>query len=647
MKRVTSLLFMICVSVVMCAQTQQGYVKTKGRLGGNGAVVKGSRLSGAVITVKGGNAVVSSRNGTFSLSIPNNSYFLQSVQKQGYVLTDPDVLSKQYSYSKNPLVLVLEPPSQQTDDRLAAERKIRRTLQRQLQEREDEIESLKEQKRLSEEEYRKQLQELYDQQENNDKLISEMADRYSKMDFDEIDEFNRRISSLILEGRLMEADSLLNTKGSIDSRTVALRQHQEANALERQEVSRRQKRLAKSEALAQQELEDLARDCYSKYEIFKMQYQNDSAAHYIAIRANLDTTNTVWQDEAAIMYQSFLCDYATARQYCMRSLRHNIEQNGENSASVGRCYQNIGIMYKAMQQYDKAMECFQKALSILTSANGQQEDIADANIFIGTIYQERGDYVKALDCDLKAYDILKTLDHPKPAIMNRAYTVVGNVYSDTGDYAHAEEYLQMAVEHAEKEFEEFREERAVSYQNLGRIKKLQRHFDEAMKLYQKALNIYQTIFGEKHEATGSVYSLIGTCLVDSGKNDGATPYLQKALDIMQRVYGEQSLQVAICYQNMGANFGYAKQYEKSLEYYRKSHDIFLSFLGPDHPNMGGVYLGMGSMYNELGNYLEAKKYILKSVEILRKTYGDDYPYRKEIEEGLVELEEKMAKQAEK
>ena len=123
--------------------------------------------------------------------------------------------------------------------------------------------------------------------------------------------------------------------------------------------------------------------------------------------------------------------------------------------------------------------------------------------------------------------------------------------------------------------------------------------------------------------------------------------VQKALDIMQRVYGEQSLQVAICYQNMGANFGYAKQYEKSLEYYRKSHDIFLSFLGPDHPNMGGVYLGMGSMYNELGNYLEAKKYILKSVEILRKTYGDDYPYRKEIEEGLVDLEEKMAKQAEK
>ena len=647
MRRIASLLLMCCVAVVMCAQTQQGYVKTKGRLGNNGTTIAGIRLSGATITVKGGNAVVSSRNGTFSLSIPNNSYFLQSVQKQGYVLTDPDVLLKQYTYSKNPLVLVLETPDQQMDDRLAAERKIRRTLQRQLQEKEDEIESLKEQHKLSEDAYRKQLQELYAQQESNDKLINEMVDRYSKMDFDEIDEFNRRISSLILEGRLTEADSLLNTKGNIDSRTAALRQHQEANALERQEINRRQKRLAKSEALAQQELEDLARDCYSKYEIFKMQYQNDSAAHYIAIRASLDTTNVVWQDEAAKMYQLFLCDYATALQYCQRSLRHNIEQKGENSASVGMCYQNIGIMYKAMQQYDKAMECFQKALSILTSANGQPQDIADANIFIGTIYEGKGDYATALDHGLKAYDLLKTLDHPKREIMNRAYTFVGNVYSDTGDYVHAEEYMQMAVEHAEKEFDEYTDERGVTYQNLGRIKKLQQHFDEAMVLYQKSLHIYQTIFGENHEATASIYSLIATCLIDSGKNDEATPYLQKALAVFQHVYGEQSIQVALCYQNVAVNYGYAKQYEKSLEYYWKCHDIFLSFQGPDHPSMGGIYLGMGSMYNELGNYVEAKKYILHSVEILRNTYGDDYPYRKEIEEGLVELEEKMAKQKEK
>ena len=75
-------------------QTQQGYVKTKGRLGSNGSLVKGTRLSGATVTVKGQNAVLSGSNGTFTLAIPSTNFYLQNVQKQGYVITDPDALSR-------------------------------------------------------------------------------------------------------------------------------------------------------------------------------------------------------------------------------------------------------------------------------------------------------------------------------------------------------------------------------------------------------------------------------------------------------------------------------------------------------------------------------------------------------------------------
>ena len=243
MKRFLTLSLCIIMSMMATAQTQQGYVKTKGRLSNNGSVIAGQRLSGASVTLKGGNTVLSKQNGTFSFPVPAQTYYLQNVQKQGYLLTDPDILSKQYAYSSNPLVLVLETPDQQADDKLDAEKKIRRTLQHQLQEKEDEIESLKEQQKLTEEEYRKQLQELYAQQESNEKLISEMADRYSRMDFDEVDEFNRRISQFILDGKLTKADSLLNTKGDINSRAAILRQHQEANAHEEQEIKVKQKKL--------------------------------------------------------------------------------------------------------------------------------------------------------------------------------------------------------------------------------------------------------------------------------------------------------------------------------------------------------------------------------------------------------------------
>lgn len=95
------------------AQTQQGIVKTKGRLNSDGSVSAGQRIAGASVTVKGRATVLSKQNGTFSFPMPDKVYYLQSVQKQGYVLTDPDVLSRQYAYSVNPLELVLETPEQQ------------------------------------------------------------------------------------------------------------------------------------------------------------------------------------------------------------------------------------------------------------------------------------------------------------------------------------------------------------------------------------------------------------------------------------------------------------------------------------------------------------------------------------------------------
>ena len=334
-----------CLTIASFAQTQQGYVKTKGRLSSNGAVINGTRLSGAIVTVKGHNAVLSGINGAFTLVIPNNYFYLQNVQKQGYVITDPDVLSRKYVYSKNPLALVLETQEQQADDKLAVERKIRRTLQRQLQDKEAEIESLREQQTINEAEYRKQLQEIYAQQESNESLISQMANRYSQMDFDQIDDFNRHVSQMILEGKLTEADSLLNTKGDINTRLAALRQHQEANAQAEQKIKKRQKQLEKSKELTRKELEDLALDCYSKFEIFKMQHQNDSAAYYIELRAELDTLNMGWRFSLYNYMQEYLGDTHGALvgyEKC-RILLEN--QTIVDSIYLARCYDAIGNLY--------------------------------------------------------------------------------------------------------------------------------------------------------------------------------------------------------------------------------------------------------------------------------------------------------------
>ena len=312
MKRLFWLSITLLVALCATAQTQQGYVKTKGRKGSDGTVIAGKRIAGATVQVKGRNAVITQANGVFSFPIPANKFYIQSVKKQGYVLNDPEMLTKQYVFSSNPLILVMETPEQKTDDKLASERKIRRTLQRQLQQREDEIEDLKEQNKITREQYQQALQQLYAEQETNEKLISEMAERYSQIDYDLLDEFNTRISDCILEGRLAEADSLLRSKGDINDRINAVHKAEAIEAAEAAEIAERQQRLDESRAGTQASKDDIAQDCFHFYEKFKLEHNNDSAAYYLAQRVRLDSTNVAWLSDAGDFASDYLADYPMA-----------------------------------------------------------------------------------------------------------------------------------------------------------------------------------------------------------------------------------------------------------------------------------------------------------------------------------------------
>ena len=114
MKRFILLSAAMMFSIMLSAQTQQGYVKTKGRLDSNGNLIPGKGLKGATVSVHGRTTVlVNSDDGTFSFPVPETQFHIDSVRKKGYQLVDMDVITKVYNHSANPLYLVMETPEQQ------------------------------------------------------------------------------------------------------------------------------------------------------------------------------------------------------------------------------------------------------------------------------------------------------------------------------------------------------------------------------------------------------------------------------------------------------------------------------------------------------------------------------------------------------
>ncbi len=205
MKKLLFVALTLCFTTVIFAQTQKGYVKTKGRLDNDGNLIPGTPLSEVVVKVKDRNEVMSDKRGDFSFPMPDQTYYLESVAKNGYVLIDPDVLSKQYNYSKNKLVIALETKDQQIEERMENFAKINAAQNEMIRKLRAEVKQLKEENKITEEEYGRRLQEIADMQMESQQLVEEMVERYSKIDFDQMDDFDRQIKAYILKGELVKA----------------------------------------------------------------------------------------------------------------------------------------------------------------------------------------------------------------------------------------------------------------------------------------------------------------------------------------------------------------------------------------------------------------------------------------------------------
>ena len=223
MKRIALLLLVLCFVVPDIAKAQQhqqeAIVKTRGRLQDDGSIVEGRRIAEATVVVKEVGTVESDDNGELKFGVPSsNDFYISNISKEGYTLSDADVISKPHKYQAQPIDLLLESIDELNAYRRSIERKVRRNYQHQLDLMTDRIDSLEALANVNAEEIARQRAELDQSYDVAEKYIEEMTQRYLNIDFDREDDFDREISHYILNGELDKADSMLATRGDIIER---------------------------------------------------------------------------------------------------------------------------------------------------------------------------------------------------------------------------------------------------------------------------------------------------------------------------------------------------------------------------------------------------------------------------------------------
>lgn len=584
-------------------KTQKGYVKTRGRYTSQGTLVPGKPLSNAVVMIRNSNSTRSDAKGNFSVTLPEQNFYLQNVKKDGYILSDPDVLKRRYSCSAGPLVLVLETPQQQADDRLASEKKLRRTLQRKLQAKEDELEALKEENKITTEEYRNALQELYKLQETNEKFISEMAERYSRIDFDALDDFQRQIAAYIQDGELARADSLLNTKGSMDDREAEINRLREANKQRREEIAKEQQELEASENLAAAKLADFGADCYNRFQISRLELKNDSAAYWLERRANADTTNIQWQLDAGLFLSDYLADYDKALRYYQTALDHSIKTNGEQSLTTALIYNNIGTTLGQQGRYAEGQKYLKQAIKIL-EAIGLDKGSHMLTVLsnLANSYNLLGDYDKSLEMLTE--------------VLNLRLALLGNRHPDV----------------------------ARSYLNLGNDYYMRQEYSEALDCYKKALDVAQDSKINDGLLLAAIHDNLGLAYEAEEAYGEALNHLSTALELKQSELDDRHPQIAKSYNNLGILMIFTENHSKARDYFIHAAKILDKPIYLPTQDMATTLNGLGMLDSHEGNYESALSNYEKALEILSSSSPSHHPYILSLQRRINELKSKLTPQ---
>jgi CHAT domain-containing protein len=195
-------------------------------------------------------------------------------------------------------------------------------------------------------------------------------------------------------------------------------------------------------------------------------------------------------------------------------------------------------------------------------------------------------------------------------------------------YAQALKYLSISKER------KYVIKKGLVYNNKAASYFYQSDFDNAEQWYQKALHEYEKFPTACRAKIAKTNYNLAIILYEKNQNYESLKLLEKALAIYKSVYGEQHSTVAECYGMLGSVYLYFNQLDKAIDYFNKDRNICINIYGEQNLNVAFSYLDCGMVYNQLKDYQLAKQNLEKSLSIRRAFLDENH---EDIVENYLEL----------
>jgi tetratricopeptide (TPR) repeat protein len=226
-----------------------------------------------------------------------------------------------------------------------------------------------------------------------------------------------------------------------------------------------------------------------------------------------DGMNCNWKslnDEFKFLYQAG--KIRPAAEVAEKAMNAALDEFGLEHPDIATALNNLAIVSKDLEEYDKAESLFNRALEIRKKLYGcEHQLVAQSLNNLGDLFLDKGEYDRAEVFLSQALEIKQRVLGESDAAVVPTLNNMAMIHLKREHYALAEPFFKKALAIHESLATPDDVSVACIFNNLAFLYSAQKQYSEAEKYYLKALGIYESAYGAKNhvvlEVLGGMLSL--------------------------------------------------------------------------------------------------------------------------------------------
>ncbi|KAL5200258.1 hypothetical protein ABZP36_021461 [Zizania latifolia] len=325
-----------------------------------------------------------------------------------------------------------------------------------------------------------------------------------------------------------------------------------------------------------------------------------------------------------------------AEKLCRKALEIHREHSAPASLEEASDRRLMALILDAKGDYDGALEHLVLA-SMTMVANGRDIEVATIDVAIGNTYLALARFDESVFSYQKALTVLKSArgdDHPSVASV---FVRLADLYHRTGRLRESKSYCENALRvYAKPAPGAAPDEVAGGLMEIAAIYEALGDLDEALKLLQRALKLledspgqWSTVAGIEAQM-GVLYYMVGRYADSRNSFDSAVAKLRASGERKSAFFG-------VLLNQMGLACVQLFKIDEAAQLFEEARAVLEQECGASHPDTLGVYSNLAAIYDAMGRIEDAIEILEHVLKVREEKLGTANPDVEDEKKRLAEL----------